>query len=143
MTHRFISAFAIALGFLIVSVPLLAHHGNAEFNMAKTVTVKGTVTEWFWANPHCFLKFDEKTETGDVRHWVVETSNPPDMVNLGWSRYSMKPGDAVTVTMHQVKDPNRPIGRLTRVVLPNDKVLGTGAGDNAGSGAPKPEAYPK
>jgi Family of unknown function (DUF6152) len=143
MTHRLISVFAIALGFLIVSVPLLAHHGNAEFNMAKIVTVKGTVTEWFWANPHCFLKFDEKTESGDVRHWVVETSNPPDMVNLGWSRYSMKSGDAVTVTMHQVKDPNRPIGRLIRVVLPNDKVLGTGAGDNAGSGAPKPEAYPK
>jgi hypothetical protein len=45
----------MAIGLLIVSVPLFAHHGNAEFNTEKTVTVKGTVTEWFWANPHCFV----------------------------------------------------------------------------------------
>ena len=107
MRNRLIATVALAIGLLIGSVPLFAHHGNAEFNTEKTVTVKGTVTEWFWANPHCFLKFDEKTDGGDVRHWVVETSNPPDMINNGWSKYSFKAGDEVTVTMHQVKDPKQ------------------------------------
>jgi len=141
MRNRLALAFAMAAYVLMLAIPLVAHHGNAEFNTEKTVTVRGTVTEWFWANPHCFLKFDEKMANGQVRHWVVETSNPPDMINNGWSKYSLKPGDEVTVTMHQVKEPSKPIGRVVSVVLPNGKTLGTGGGGNAlGT---KSEAYPK
>jgi hypothetical protein len=143
MTKKLIATLAAALGFLIVSAPVLAHHGNAEFNTEKTVTVKGTVTEWFWANPHCFLKFDEQTEAGEVRHWVVETSNPPDMINNGWSKYSLKPGDQVTVTMHQVKDTKKPIGRVVKVAFADGKVLGTGGGGNTVSGTSKSEGYDK
>jgi hypothetical protein len=140
MRNKSIMTVALTVALIAVSVPLLAHHGNAAFNTEKTVTIKGTVTEWFWANPHCFLKFDEKTSSGDVRHWVVETSNPPDMVNNGWSKYSLKTGDEVSVTLHQVKDVGRPVGRVVKVVLANGTVLGTG-GAGAGAGA-KSEAYP-
>jgi hypothetical protein len=143
MKNTFIPAFALAVGLAIVSPYLFAHHGNAEFNTEKIVTVKGTVTEWFWANPHCFLKLDEKTENGDVRHWVVETSNPPDMINNGWSKYSLKAGDEVSVTMHQVKDASKPIGRIVKVVFADGKVLGTGGGGNAGSGASNPKLITK
>jgi hypothetical protein len=134
MKNRLIATVIVVVGLLIVSVPLFAHHGNAEFNTEKTVTVKGTVTEWFWANPHCFLKFDEKTDSGEVRHWVVETSNPPDMINSGWSKYSLKAGDEVAVTMHQVKDASKSIGRVVKVTMANGKVLGTGGrGEDAGA----------
>jgi hypothetical protein len=144
MRTRLITTLTAAAGLLMmVSVPLFAHHGNAEFNTEKTVSVKGVVTEWFWANPHCFLKFDEQTETGEVRHWVVETSNPPDMINNGWNKYSLKPGDQVTVTMHQVKDTKKPIGRVVRVAFADGKVLGTGGGGNTVSGTSKSEGYDK
>jgi uncharacterized protein DUF6152 len=143
MRTRLIPTLAAVVGLLIVSVPLFAHHGNAEFNTEKTVTVKGVVTEWFWANPHCFLKFDEQTETGEVRHWVVETSNPPDMINNGWNKYSLKAGDEVTVTMHQVKDSKKPIGRVVKVAFADGKVLGTGGGGNVRAGDSKSETYPK
>ena len=66
-----------ALGFLIVSVPLIAHHGNAAFENAKTVTVKATVTEWVWSNPHCFLKFDVKDDQGNVVNWVERRAIRP------------------------------------------------------------------
>jgi hypothetical protein len=144
MRNRLITT-AVVSGLLIVSISLAAHHGNAVFDTDKTVTVKGAVTEWVWANPHCFLKFDEKTSNGEVRHWVVETSNPPGMINLGWNKYSFKTGDEITVTMHQVKDVTRPIGRAVRVVLANGKVLDTGR-DEVTTGAPgrsESEAYPK
>jgi Family of unknown function (DUF6152) len=141
MRNKIIMTVALTLALIAGSVPLFAHHGNAAFNTEKTVTVKGTVTEWFWANPHCFLKFDEKTPSGEVRHWVVETSNPPDMVNNGWSKNSLKPGDEVSVTLHQVKDVSRPVGRVVQVVLANGNVLGTGGAVGAGAGA-KSEAYP-
>jgi len=114
----------LALVLLTSAVSVLAHHGNAAFDSNNKVTVKGTVTEWFWANPHCFLKFDVKDEHGEVIHWVAETSNPPDMINAGWSKTSLKPGDQVTVTMIAAKN-GKPIGRVQQVVFANGKILGT------------------
>src|SRR6202047_2683686 len=61
MSNRLSKTFAVAVS-LIVSVPLMAHHGNATFDVGKEVTLKGTVTDWFWANPHCILQFDLKGE---------------------------------------------------------------------------------
>jgi len=116
----------ILLGLLTVmvslSTALFAHHGGAAYDTEKRITLKATVTEWFWANPHCFLKFDAKDEKGNVVHWVTETSNPSDMVNLGWSKDSFKPGDVVTVTFMPVKNGN-PIGRIQQVVLANGQTL--------------------
>jgi Family of unknown function (DUF6152) len=113
------------VGLLILSVPLWAHHGSANFDTGKKVTMNGTVTEWFWANPHCFLTFDVKDDKGTVAHWVAETSNPPDMVNRGWSKNSFKLGDQVTVTVEPVKN-GEPIGRVLSVVLPNGQTLSAG-----------------
>jgi hypothetical protein len=113
---------AMVLGFLTVSVPLFAHHGAAAYDTTKKLALKGTVTEWFWANPHCFLRFDVKDDKGNVVHWAVEASNPSDMVNLGWSKQSFKPGDEVTVTLEPVKN-GLPIGRVEQVVLPNGQIL--------------------
>ena len=95
--------------------------------------MKGTVTEWFWANPHCFLKFDVQDESGQVVHWVAETSNPPDMINRGWTKYSFKAGDLVTVTLEPVKN-GAPNGRVLQVVLPDGKTLGTGGGGTPAPG---------
>jgi hypothetical protein len=133
LKNQYISVFAAALCLLIVSVPLAAHHGSAVFDVGKKATMKGTVTEWFWANPHCFLKFDVQDENGQVVHWVAETSNPPDMINRGWTKYSFKAGDLVTVTLEPVKN-GAPNGRVLQVVLPDGKTLGTGGGGTPAPG---------
>lgn len=114
----------VLLGLLITVTPLFAHHGNSNFDIDKKLTLKATVTEWVWANPHCFLKFDVMDEKGNVAHWIAETSNPADMTNLGWSRQLFKPGDHVTVTLQPVKN-GAPIGRVMQVVLANGQTLGT------------------
>ena len=57
-------------------VPLFAHHGAASFDTGKTVTVKGTVTEYVWSNPHVLVKVDAKDDSGNVAHWVLEAWNP-------------------------------------------------------------------
>lgn len=105
-----------ALSVLLVSVPLLAHHGAAALDTGKEITLKGTVTEWIWSNPHCFLQFDAKDETGTVRNWAVETQNPTAMTQRGFSRTLFKAGDEVTVIIEPVKN-GQPIGRLLTVVL--------------------------
>jgi hypothetical protein len=111
-----------ALGVLLVSAPLVAHHGAAALDTGKEVTLKGTVTEWIWSNPHCFLQFDAKDDAGTVRNWAVETQNPTAMTQRGWSRTAFKAGDEVTVTFEPVKN-GQPIGRLLTVVLPNGQKL--------------------
>ena len=114
----------IATVSILAAAPLVAHHGAATFDTGKELTMQGTVTEWVWSNPHCFLKFDVTEKDGTVRHWTVETSNPPDMVNRGWTRRSFKAGDKVTVLVEPVKSGN-PVGRLLTVTFPDGKVLST------------------
>ena len=116
-----IATVAILVGTLPCSLITVPRHSTP----GKKLTMEATVTEWVWSNPHCFLKFDAQEKDGTVRHWTVETSNPPDMVNRGWSRRSFKVGDKVTVVVEPVKSGN-PVGRLLTVTLPDGKVLSTG-----------------
>jgi len=111
-----------ALSVLLVSVPLVAHHGAAALDTGKEVTLKGTVTEWIWSNPHCFLQFDAKDDSGTVRNWAVETQNPTAMTQRGFSRTLFKAGDEVTVIIEPVKN-GQPIGRLLTVVLASGQKL--------------------
>jgi hypothetical protein len=113
---------AIFVALWTVSVPLSAHHGAAAYDTTRKITLKGTVTEWFWANPHCFLKFDAKDDKGNLVHWATEASNPADMVNLGWAKDTFKPGDEVTVTFIPVKN-GAPVGRIEKVVLASGQTL--------------------
>jgi hypothetical protein len=121
-------AFALAASSLIVSVPLSAHHGDAVYDTtAKNITMKGTVTEWVWANPHCVLRFDV-TDNGEVAHWVAETTAPPSLIQRGWTKQSLKPGDQVAVTVLPVKN-GRTVGRLIEVVFPDGQKLPRGNGE--------------
>jgi hypothetical protein len=120
MRKRLIATFAVAAS-LIVSAQ--AHHSNAAFDLGKEITLKGSVTEWFWANPHCILQLDVKDEKGQVvEHWVTEGSNPPGMTNDGWSKTFLKSGDQVTVTVQPARN-GKPFGRLVQIVLANGKTL--------------------
>ena len=119
-----LAAVIAAVGVLAGSGSAIAHHGAATFDTGTEVVLEGSVTEWVWANPHCFLKFDVKDPDGTVRNWVVETSNPPDMVNRGWSRRSFKVGEPVTVTVEPVKGGN-PVGRLLVVTFADGRSLKT------------------
>ncbi len=122
MRNMILAVSIAAVGVLLVSVPLAAHHGAAALDTGKEMTLKGTVTEWIWSNPHCFLQFDAKDTTGKVRNWAVETQNPTTMTQRGWSRTSFNAGDEVTVILEPVKN-GQPIGRLLTVVLANGQKL--------------------
>ena len=115
----------LALGILAVPVAVFAHHGSAIYDESKGVTVKGVVTDWLWANPHCLLEFDVKDEKGTSVHWTAEVSNPPDMIARGWSRKMFKPGDEVTIVMIVAKN-GEPIGRIARITVNGKSFEGMG-----------------
>ncbi len=110
---------------LAVSVPLFAHHGNAAYD-SRSVTVKGVVTAWMWTNPHTFLKFDSKDDKGNVTHWIGEYNAPSTLINFGFTAKTFKVGDEVTVTMTGLAKNGSPVGRVTKVILPDGQEMSMG-----------------
>jgi hypothetical protein len=95
---------------LIFSLPAFAHHGSSiSYQLDKTITLEGTVTEWDYRNPHPQIYFDVKEKDGPVAHWATELLPTPLMLknlNVGWSRTTIKPNDHVIV----VCNPSRVAG---------------------------------
>jgi hypothetical protein len=122
-TKNRLVVFALAVG-LWMSVPLVAHHGSAAFDVGKRVTLKGTVKEWAYLNPHCLLTLVVTGDDGRSVQWVAETQAPNVVFPAGYRKDSFKPGDEVTIVVEPVKN-GRPIGRILQAVLANGKTLGT------------------
>ena len=105
MRNMIVAVSFAVLGVPLVSVSLLAHHGAAGLDTGKEITLKGTVTGWIWSNPHCFLQFDAKDDTGMVRNWAVETQNPTAMRRARSRR--ARGADAGNARTPRAADPGR------------------------------------
>ena len=109
MEKRLFLASTVALLLIVAASPSFAHHGTAGYDMSKTVTINGTVTKYFWSNPHVILYMDAKDEKGELQHWSIEFAAPLLMKRLGWSSTSMKPGDQIIAEAHPSKN-GAPVG---------------------------------
>ena len=104
-----LAVFSTGIGVLIAAVPLGAHHSfAAEFDLTKTVSLKGTVTKIELMNPHTYLYMDVKDETtGKAASWAVELGSSNWLARHGWTRNSTKVGDVLTVDGARAKDGSR------------------------------------
>ena len=80
----------------MLSRPLIAHHGTAAYDTSKVVTVKGTMADFRFVNPHVQLFFDVKNEKGETEHWQAELTAPNKLSRAGWDKHTLKPGDLIT-----------------------------------------------
>lgn len=108
----------VALSLLTVSSPAFGHHGTQAYDQSKTITLKGTIANFEWANPHSQIHIDVTDNQGNVVHWNFETQPPNILTHAGWTRNSLKQGDQVTVIGNPAKN-GAPIGIITKVVLAN------------------------
>ncbi len=138
MKNRLVMILALAV-LISISAPLFAHHGGATLYTDRTVTLKGTVKNWFWSNPHCLLTLDVKGDDGQVVEWIAETQAPNSIYSSGYRKDSFKPGDVVTVTLQPTKN-GKPNGRLTKAILADGTVLG-GGDDGGGRGGRGGDSY--
>jgi hypothetical protein len=113
--------FAVA-SLLAASGTTLAHHGSAAYDMSKTVTVQGTVTDYRFVQPHVEIFVDVKGENGNVEKWQGESNTPNILARGGWSPKSLKPGDQITMVGYQVKSGAKNL-RLDKVILPSGQEL--------------------
>jgi len=117
------SFFVVTIGLIFVSISVSAHHGNAEYDEKRPLTMKGTVTEFMWASPHSKIFLNAKDPRGSVVHWSIETLSPGKLARAGWTKDAVKPGDQVTVTFSPAKN-GSPTGFLQKVVFLDGKQLG-------------------
>ena len=98
------SALLSVLVLSALSVQALAHHGtNISYDHEHPITVKGTVTEFIFKNPHAQIYFDVTDDKGNVEHWNGELTNPSNLMHAGWtkkrSERELPPGTPLTITL--------------------------------------------
>jgi hypothetical protein len=102
--RKLLFAFIGALLLSIAAIPAFAHHGTAGYDLEKIVTVKGTVEDFEWTNPHAVVRIMAKNDKGENEEWTIELGAPGIMARSGWSKNSMKPGDDVIAETHPAKN---------------------------------------
>jgi Family of unknown function (DUF6152) len=105
-----------------------AHHSFAMFDMAKDVTLNGTVKSFQWQSPHTWLQVQVADDGGESVEWSLEMGAPGMLYRNGWRQQSAKPGDRITVVIHPLRD-GRPGGSVVSAILADGTHVGqTGSG---------------
>ena len=113
---------------LSIAGSAFAHHGVANYDMTKVVTLKGTVTDFQFINPHTLILFDVKNEKGEVEHWQAEATSPNHLVRAGWTRDIVKAGDQITISGYRAKN-GTTIMRFQKMILANGQEVQEGGVD--------------
>jgi hypothetical protein len=122
MNWKSLSLAAVAA--VAFTAPALAHHSFAMFDPDKTVILKGTVKEFEWQNPHVWLEMMVVDQaTGKPVKYSLEMGSVARSTYDGWKKDTVRPGDAVTATMHPLKDGSRG-GMYLSVELPSGQKFG-------------------
>lgn len=122
MKTRLVTILGVAVGVLMLSGPMFAHHSQSIYDMENVISVKGTVTEFEWSNPHIVIHMNAKNDKGGTENWQIITQSPNGLHRIGWDRNTMKPGDQITVSGNRHKG-GYPLMYLRKIVLPNGEVV--------------------
>jgi hypothetical protein len=119
MKRFFMAAVALAL---CAPQPSFAHHSLSAYNITKRVQIEGTVKQFEWSSPHCWLILTVTDPQGKAKDWVLEAGTPVVNYRYGWKRDYFKPGDHLKVSVFPVHDGSAH-GALESVTLPDGRVL--------------------
>ncbi len=122
MRNRFIALFAASVGLVLIASPALAHHSMSMYDLDRVITLKGTVTDFTWSNPHAQVHFEVQDDKGSVEKWTADCPSPRKLSRAGWTADSLRAGDQVTIIGNQAKDGSM-VMRLDQVMLPSGQEL--------------------
>lgn len=137
MKTKFLTFTISLVVILLISATTFAHHGEAgSYDNTMRITVKATVTELKWVNPHAQLYIDFKNDKGETEHWGIEMLSPGNLVRIGWHKDTFKPGDEILVSMTPAKG-DRPFGSCGQIVSAEGKKFMVGQCGVPGSNVAK------
>lgn len=111
-----------AIAFAALGAALPAHHSTAVYQDVSIVLKNATMKSLFWGNPHTLLTFDVKDADGSIATWSAESGSATSLSRIGWTRNSLKAGDAVTIELFPARNGAR-VGRLAKVILSDGREL--------------------
>ena len=114
--------FILVAVLALSSALLLAHHGRGATYAKTEISLKGTVKEVLWRNPHIAIFLDVKDNNGKVTTWAIEHSNVSQLARLGYSRTTLRPGMEVTATVNPGSKGD-PIALCQKIVLADGKEI--------------------
>ena len=119
--------FSAIVVFALIVFPMFvglasAHHSVAGYDIKKEVTLRGTVVEYVWRNPHVVVVWDVKDENGKVVQWSGEMSSPTSMIQVGMNRNSLKKGDEIIVVANPSKTGN-PLSVIRKIELADGRLV--------------------
>lgn len=115
--------FLVLAAATIVSQPLAAHHGRGRaYDMQTRLTLKGTVSQVKWQNPHVLIYIDVKDDASKVVTWAFENSNVHTLAVQGYNRNTLKVGDQVTAIVNPAVN-GEPLGIVVKVILADGKEI--------------------
>ena len=104
------------------ALPAAAHHSYSMFDMNRKVVLDATVARFKWQNPHAFIDADVVAR-GRTERWAIEMTSPNNLVQAGWKRTSLKPGDRVKIHVHPLRNGSRG-GAYAGIVFADGSTLG-------------------
>jgi len=128
MNKKAVYVLGVTLALLIACGQASAHHGSSNYDMSKSVSVKGKVTQFDFINPHSAIHLEVKDDKGNVEQLLIEADSPNNLARTGWTRDSIKPGDMVTIVGNRLKDSAK-VMRLQKVIFADGKELKPREGD--------------
>jgi hypothetical protein len=99
---------------------LLAHHGRGATYDKKEISLKGTVSQVSWRNPHIAIFLDVKGDDGKVVTWVIEHSNISQLARLGYGKNTVQVGMEITAFFNPGSRGDA-IGLCQKIILPDGK----------------------
>src|ERR1700676_5656911 len=128
LMNRRMASFALLVGIMTIASVAFAHHGTANYDTSKTVTVKGSVTDFQFINPHVLIVMDAKDEGGKIEKWQGELTSPIRLSRNGWTKSSIKLGDTITISGYPTKRGSTEIW-IQKVMLASGEDLPRGQGN--------------
>jgi hypothetical protein len=122
MKNRGLERAGVLAVLLMISTVVSAHHGTSAYDTTKMTTVKGTVTEFQFNNPHVIISVETKDDKGKVELWTSEANSPNVLTRHGWDRDIIKKGDQITIIGNRPKNGAKTL-RLQKVILSNGQEL--------------------
>jgi hypothetical protein len=119
---------AVVVILLMGSTVAFAHHGTANYDTNKSVTVKGAVTKFDFINPHVTIAVDVKDDKGKVVNYQGALTSPNRLTRIGWSKDTLKNGDVISISGFPAKS-GAPEIWIQKVVLANGQALDTSGGN--------------
>ena len=100
--------FAAIIGWLLCVTSAVAHHSFAMFDNSNVVSLKATVKEFQWTNPHVILwVYVQPKDNEPAELWSIELTSPGNLTRSGWSRKSLRVGDKLELLINPLRDGSR------------------------------------